>query len=112
MDNQTLKSIGAPATSIYAETAKRYTPNEVLSAVLEELDKWLTIWLNEPISKVTSIWMQNAYGLGKGVQVLSEGKVLEEGFFVGLGEKGQFMLRKYNGEIADIWAGDLLWDAL
>jgi BirA family transcriptional regulator, biotin operon repressor / biotin---[acetyl-CoA-carboxylase] ligase len=112
MDNQTLKSIGAPASSIYAETAKKYQPSEVLHAVLEELDKWLTVWLYEPISMVTSIWMQYAYGLGKAVQVLAEGKVLEEGFFVGLGQKGQFMLRKYNGEIADIWAGDFLWDTV
>ncbi len=109
LDNRALKSIGAPATSVYAETSKKYNPCEILPIVLQQLDQWLGIWLKEPIEAITARWTQSAYGLGKSLQVVEDGQVLDEGFFAGLGQQGQFVIRRYNGEKADIWAGDIIW---
>jgi BirA family biotin operon repressor/biotin-[acetyl-CoA-carboxylase] ligase len=110
LDNQALMSIGAPATSIYAETAVKHDPMEVLPKVLESLDKWIGIWLTDDIARITSKWMKSAYGLGRGIRIVEADSIIDEGFFVGLGKKGQFMLRRLDGNIREIWAGDVIWD--
>ncbi len=110
LDNKALESIGAPATSIYTQTARTYTSDQILPIVLERLDVSLAQWFAGGIDIISHQWMKNAYGLGRAVQAVDDGKIIEEGFFVGLGDKGQFLLRKFDGAIKEIWAGDIVWN--
>lgn len=109
LDNQALKSIDAPATSIYAETAVKYNPFELLPTVLAGLDEWLSLWYEQGTNSISEQWMQLAYGLGKGVQACNGSGIRQEGFFVGLGKQGQLKLRKLDGNITELWAGQLVW---
>ncbi|MFI4912475.1 MAG: biotin--[acetyl-CoA-carboxylase] ligase [Sedimentisphaeraceae bacterium JB056] len=110
LDNQALNGIDSPATSIYAETTKKHKPDDILPVILESLDRWLTIWFQQPTSAIVNQWMKIAYGLGRGLEVVESDKKVDEGFFVGLGENGQFLLRKLDGTIREIWVGDIIWE--
>lgn len=109
LDNKALETIGCPATSIYAQTAVYYSFQEVLTVVLRHLDIWLAQWFACGIEVISHQWMKTAYGLGKSVQIIEDGKIIEEGFFVGIGSLGQFLLRKFDGSIKEVWAADVVW---
>ena len=109
LDNMALESIGAPATSIYVQTAVSYSCSQILPIVLKNLDIMLAEWFACGIEIIAQQWMGNAYGLGRAVQAVEGGKIIDEGFFVGLGSKGQFLLRRFDGTIKEIWAADIIW---
>ncbi len=111
LDNRALESIGAPATSIYAQTAVRYSSDQILPVILKHLDILLVEWFACGVEIIAQQWMKNAYGLGKAVQVVDDDRIIEEGFFVGIGEKGQFLLRKFDATIKEIWAADIVWNS-
>jgi BirA family transcriptional regulator, biotin operon repressor / biotin---[acetyl-CoA-carboxylase] ligase len=110
LDNRALESIDAPATSIYAETAIKNKPSDVLAAVLESLEFWIGMWLDGRQSSIAAQWMKIAYGLGKSLKVMEAGKIIDQGFFVGLGEKGQLILRRLDSSTEQVWGGDIVWE--
>ena len=109
MTDDVMDCIDKPATSLYEETQICYRPEDVLVGVLESLDYWLDIWLNTGFAGVRSRWIALAFGLGLGIDIVEDGDVVDCGFFAGIGDKGQLLLRKCSGQTVEIYTGDVVW---
>ncbi|RVU39303.1 biotin--[acetyl-CoA-carboxylase] ligase [Hwanghaeella grinnelliae] len=94
-------------TSLLAEDA--YVPaGQLLQSFVVELQKWRTLWLHDGFSPIRSAWLNHAKGLGAEVTAnLSDRSVT--GVFQDLDTDGALRLRRPDGEIMTISAGDIIF---
>jgi BirA family biotin operon repressor/biotin-[acetyl-CoA-carboxylase] ligase len=74
--------------------------------VLEHLDKYYTQWKKEGFAPIRELWLKEAHGLGQSITARLADKSYE-GIFEALDEKGALLLKKDNGDILDISAGEV-----
>lgn len=99
-------SIEKPATSLRIETGKMYPIKEVLEIILEILPYWIDRWEEGGFPSIRENWIARCYHIGEHITV-GEGKNLESGILEGFGNKGQILLRGDDGDICDVWVGDV-----
>ncbi|MHC4321498.1 MAG: biotin--[acetyl-CoA-carboxylase] ligase, partial [Planctomycetota bacterium] len=99
-------SIEKPATSLRIETGKMYPIKEVLEIILEMLPHWIDRWEEGGFPSIREDWIARCYHMGKQITV-GEGKDLKSGILEGFGNKGQILLRGDDGDIRDVWVGDV-----
>jgi BirA family biotin operon repressor/biotin-[acetyl-CoA-carboxylase] ligase len=99
-------SIEKPATSLRIETGKMYPIKDVLEIILEILPHWIDRWEERGFPAIREDWIARCYHMGEQITV-GEGKELKSGILEGFGNKGQILLRGDDGDICDIWVGDV-----
>ena len=99
-------SMDKPATSLRIETGKMYPIKEVLEIILEMLPHWIDRWEEGGFPSIREDWIARCYHMGKQITV-GEGKDLKSGILEGFGNKGQILLRGDDGDIRDVWVGDV-----
>lgn len=99
-------SIEKSATSLRIETGKMYPIKEVLEIILEILPHWIDRWEEGGFPSIREDWIARCNHMGKHITV-GEGKTLESGILEGFGSNGQILLRGDDGDIHDVWVGDV-----
>ncbi len=99
-------SIEKPATSLLIETGRTYPIKEVLAIILEALPHWIDYWEEGGFSSIREDWTARCYQMGKHITV-GDVNDLKSGILEGFGDKGQILLRGDDGNIRDVWVGDV-----
>jgi BirA family biotin operon repressor/biotin-[acetyl-CoA-carboxylase] ligase len=99
-------SIEKPATSLRIETGRTYPIKEVLEIILEILPHWIDRWEEGGFPSIREEWTARCYHMGKQITV-GDVKDLKSGILEGFGNKGQILLRGDDGDIRDVWVGDV-----
>ncbi|MCR4289128.1 MAG: biotin--[acetyl-CoA-carboxylase] ligase [Candidatus Scalindua sp.] len=99
-------SMDKPATSLLIETGKMYPIKEVLDILLEMLPDWIDRWEVGGFPSIREEWIARCCHMGKHVTI-GEGKDQKSGILEGFGNKGQILLRGDDGQVRDVWAGDV-----
>lgn len=92
-----------PTTSL-AEIAPPPAPEVLADVVADRFSTWLARWRREGIGPVRSAWLSRAHPIGTAITVSESG---DTGLFDGLAEDGALRLRRANGSIAVVRAGDV-----
>jgi BirA family biotin operon repressor/biotin-[acetyl-CoA-carboxylase] ligase len=96
-----------PATSIAAVAgAPAPSPEDALARLAPRLAAWYEIWARAGFAPVRAAWIARAFGLGLSARARAA-DYEEEGVFEDLDEEGALLLRRRNGAIARIAAGDI-----
>ena len=99
-------SIEKPATSLRIETGRIYPIKEVLAIILEVLPHWIDRWEEDGFPSIREDWAARCYHMGKHITV-GDVNDLKSGILEGFGDKGQILLRGDDGNIRDVWVGDV-----
>ena len=104
LDPSAYPDIAEIATSLRAEAGRDVSPSQVLEAFLEETERlYLALQRGEPIHEE---WRRRLETLGKEVRV-TWGDEVEEGLAEGVDDDGNLLLRRPDGKLAVIAAGDV-----
>lgn len=99
-------SMKKPATSLLIETGRKYPIDEVLDIVLDVLPHWIDRWEEGGFPAIRDDWIARCCYMGEHITV-GEGKDTKSGTLEGFGDKGQLILRGDDGDLHEIWAGDV-----
>jgi BirA family transcriptional regulator, biotin operon repressor / biotin---[acetyl-CoA-carboxylase] ligase len=101
-----LAQVGQPATSLGVECGLYLDVEAVLEQVLEALAPTLSAWQARGFAAIQAAWTGRCDAIGTRVEV-GDGKARKQGIFVGLGESGQLLLGGDDGQVEEVWSGDL-----
>ena len=96
-------SIRTLATSIRIETGGEHVVEDMLGAVLAELEGWYGRFVEGGLEAVHSAWLGRAQGIGRRARA-ADGR---EGVAVGLAADGALLLRTDGGETVRVVAGEV-----
>ena len=91
-----------PATSLAALSGAAPDPGDFLDRLVEAFGRWLRRWRADGLAEVRQRWLEAAHPLGT---PLSTGE--GHGLFDGLDESGALRLRRRDGTVHLIHAGDI-----
>lgn len=94
--------VGRPAVSIAALAGAAPDPDEVLATLDRALARWLALWREAGLEPVLTAWRAAAHPPGTPLRT-SEG----DGLFDGLDRAGALRLRRADGSVRLIHAGDV-----
>jgi BirA family biotin operon repressor/biotin-[acetyl-CoA-carboxylase] ligase len=100
------KEIGDAATSLKRETGQTISRKRFLPILLEELERWYAIFLQDGSANVLEAWRERARIKGKRVTVTSFGEILT-GVALDVDSDGALILETKDGEMKRIVAGDV-----
>ena len=106
MDATTAALIDRPVTSMRLETGREYDLEQVLARVLSSTAPWIDRWESEGFAALRTAWEYRCVYLGEEISV-GEGDDVKTGVLAGFGDCGQLLLRRSDGQISEIWAGDV-----
>jgi len=95
-------NLDRPTTSIAALGCAAPDPAAFVVELADAFARWLGVWRGEGLAPIRTRWMQRAHPIGS---VLATGDV--EGLFEGLDPDGALLLRRADGRIATVHAGDV-----
>ena len=94
------------ATSLKIESGSDFSRLAVLETLVNQLERWYTIFLEQGSTPILKEYSQLSQTLGRRVQVAYQDKVLE-GEAIGLAANGGLILREENGRSVTMLAGDV-----
>lgn len=94
------------ATSLKIETGRHVSTQELLDAVLLELDHFYKLYKGGASADIFKLWCALSDTIGRIIRVDGPGGPIE-GKAVGLGPNGFLLVRKKNGSAEEIRSGDL-----
>jgi BirA family biotin operon repressor/biotin-[acetyl-CoA-carboxylase] ligase len=100
------KEFGAEATSLKIEMGQAISRKIFLQTLLQELEKWYTIFMKEGSAHILKAWRDRAHIKGRRVKVTSFGKALT-GVAVDIDSDGALILETMGGERERVVAGDV-----
>jgi len=100
------KEIRSSATSLKDEMGQPISRKIFLSRLLEELERWYAIFLEEGDHAVLKAWRERAQIKGRSVKVTSFGEAMT-GIAVDVDSDGALILETKNGERKRVVAGDV-----
>jgi BirA family biotin operon repressor/biotin-[acetyl-CoA-carboxylase] ligase len=107
MDASTLsKEIRSRATSLKGEMGQTISRKEFLKTLLEELEDWYEVFLEEGGTVILKAWRDRAQIQGKQVTVTSFGETLR-GVAIDVDSDGALILETETGERKRVVAGDV-----
>lgn len=106
MEHHEAAAIGRPVTSLFIETGKRTTVDDVLESVLAELPGMIGRWEQGGFPSLREDWGALAYGIGRPVSVGEEVKK-QTGILTGFGEQGELLLTDSQGQEHAVFLGDV-----
>ncbi len=96
------ENLERPTTSIAALTAGAPDPAVFLADLAEAFARWLARWRGEGLAAVRARWLQRAHPIGSALTSSAA-----EGLFEGLDKDGALLLRRADGRITIVRAGDV-----
>ena len=96
------EQLGRRATSIAALAGAAPEPGAFLEALVEAFARWLGRWRSEGLAPVRRAWLAAAHPLGTALAAAGE-----QGLFDGLDETGALRLRRADGTLRVVHAGDV-----
>ena len=106
MDQAEAREIDRPVTSMRIETGREYAIEEILGRVLQELSGWIEGWEKAGFFCLRNGWESRCAHMGDYITV-GEGGSRRSGMLEGFGQTGQLLLREDDGQLREIWDGDL-----
>ncbi|MCY3871511.1 MAG: biotin--[acetyl-CoA-carboxylase] ligase, partial [Gemmatimonadetes bacterium] len=106
MDATTAALIDRPVTSMRLETGWEYDLEQVLEQVLSSTVPWIDRWESEGFPALRTAWEHRCVYMGEEISV-GEGDDVKTGILAGFGDCGQLLLREPDGQVSEIWAGDV-----
>ena len=106
MDATTAALIDRPVTSMRLETGREYDLEQVLEQVLSSTAPWIDRWESEGFPALRTAWEHRCVYIGEEISV-GEGDDVKTGVLAGFGDCGQLLLREPDGQVSEIWAGDV-----
>jgi BirA family biotin operon repressor/biotin-[acetyl-CoA-carboxylase] ligase len=100
------KEIRAGATSLKIEMGQAISRKIFLQTLLQELEKWYTIFMKEGSAHILKAWRDRAHIKGRRVKVTSFGKALT-GVAVDIDSDGALILETMGGKRERVVAGDI-----
>ena len=100
------KEIRAGATSLKIEMGQAISRKIFLQTLLQELEKWYTIFMKEGSALILKVWRDRAHIKGRRVKVTSFGKALT-GVAVDIDSDGALILETMGGKRERVVAGDI-----
>ncbi len=97
-----------PATDCACEGAAALTAFTLLGAVAGAFDEGYRAWLADGFAPVRQQWLHRAHGLGQRIRVDLGERVLD-GTFEDLSPNGELLLRRPDGKLQPIAAGDVFF---
>lgn len=95
------------ATSLYKETGKRWSRKELLLLILKYFEKHYKVFESTgDVKKVMDLCREHSTLLGKPIKIINGNKE-EYGLAIALGDRGELMVKKENGEIVPIISGEV-----
>ncbi|MFH0975352.1 MAG: biotin--[acetyl-CoA-carboxylase] ligase [Spirochaetota bacterium] len=94
------------ATSLYKECGRIISREKLLKKILLEMAREYYLLLKGDVNKIRKNWNKHSLVTGKAV-IISSGKYSEEGIAGAVAEDGSLTLIKSNGEIKNIFCGDV-----
>lgn len=91
------------------EYGSDYSAKKIMGILIEKFDKYYCKSKNEGFKSIINIWLESAKGLNESISVTGITNDKTEGVFEGLEDNGFLRLRKDNGEISLISAGDIFF---
>ena len=102
------KEIRDVATSLKRETGQTVLRKVFLPSLLQELERWYAIFLQDGSAHVLEAWRERAKIEGKRVVVTSFGETLS-GVAVDVDSDGALILETKDGNIKRVVAGDVVY---
>ena len=106
MEGHEAAAIDRPATSVLIESGRSNPVESVLQGVLDRLPHWVDRWEEGGFPALHDEWFSRHCAVGERVTV-GAGDGVCEGLLAGFGESGQLLLRNEQGEVREVWAGDV-----
>ena len=101
------EEIRAASASILNETGKKASRTEIAAAILKEMDGWYATLLAGGPRPVVEAWRELSSTLGREVRVTMEDTAVQ-GTAEGMDEEGRLLLRRTDGNLERISAGDVV----
>jgi len=92
------------STASLTNLAPTPAPGVLADAVADRFSSWLARWRREGIGPVRSAWLAHAHPIGTAITVSES---CETGLFDGLAEDGALRLRRADGSVVVVRAGDV-----
>jgi BirA family biotin operon repressor/biotin-[acetyl-CoA-carboxylase] ligase len=103
---QSPDGLAFPATSLL-ELGAAVTPQTAFSRLSDAFAGLLAVWQHgRGVAEIRRLWLENAQGLGQPVSIRI-GERIETGIFEALDEQGRLMLRRADGSLQPVSAGDV-----
>lgn len=105
------------ATSMYAEKGEKTTRSDLIQTLYLSLEKWYKNYLEEGFAHVRPVWNSLSAINGKNVRAAASGAGMthkhgdegyEEGVALRVNENGALLLRKADGRIVEVVAGEVI----
>ncbi len=100
--------VQTPASDLLELTGKSVPPLEVAAKLANRFEIWRQSWADEGFGAIRTAWLQRARGLGQAVTVRLPDRTFD-GIFEDLDENGAIVVRKKDGFIEHITAGDVFF---
>jgi BirA family biotin operon repressor/biotin-[acetyl-CoA-carboxylase] ligase len=95
------------ATSLKIESGRVINRLEMLETLVNQLERWYTLFLNQGPTPIIAEYTQFSSTLGRRMRINSQGEVVE-GQAVALASNGGLILRKQNGTSITILSGEVI----
>jgi len=102
------EEIRTVATSLKIEMGRMISRKAFLQALLQELEKWYTIFMRQGGAVILKAWRDRAQIKGRGVKVTSFGETLV-GRAIDVDSDGALILQTEGGERRRVVAGDIVY---
>ena len=102
------EEIRTVATSLKIEMGRMISRKAFLQALLQELEKWYTIFMRQGGAVILKAWRDRAQIKGRGVKVTSFGETLV-GRAIDVDSDGALILKTEDGERRRVVAGDIVY---
>lgn len=97
-----------PATSLADWMGTTPDPKNVLSDFLKNLRLYYNKWLKDGFSVIRPMWLEKAHGMGGKITLAVNGRVFT-GAFLDINDRGELLVRNYQGEIDVISSAEVLF---
>lgn len=95
------------ASSLYLLSGKKFKRSSIAKAVLNRFDKIYNIFEKEGFKPFKEEYETNCINIGKKVRVIKHGDESYEALAVGINDDGELTVKKDNGEITDVFSGEV-----
>ena len=107
MEEEELKKIDKPATSLNIETKKQFTKDEILQKITDRFFENYEKFLKKGFPSIRKEYLNYFYLMNENVKINLEFKFVE-GKIIDVNENGVLILQNQTGEIQEISIGDIL----
>jgi len=104
--NTSLKRLPDVATSLMAESSRRFSRIEILQEILRSKEKWYQLLKSEGFDPILKRWKALSSTLGRRVRLVEMFR-RREGVAIDLSENGSLLIKGADGEIFSAISGDV-----